>query len=75
MMRTSQNYQSIFKEVRRVLKPGRRLAIIECHKTEAGFGLNTGRLPTFKMNKVCAAGTGLFLEEQEKKYNILFQKS
>jgi ubiquinone/menaquinone biosynthesis C-methylase UbiE len=38
MMRMSSNYQSIFKEVRRVLKPEGRLAIIECHKKETGFG-------------------------------------
>ena len=38
MMRTSQNYQSIFEEVRRVLKPQGRLVIIECHKKETGFG-------------------------------------
>jgi ubiquinone/menaquinone biosynthesis C-methylase UbiE len=38
MMRTSQNYQSIFDEVRRVLKLQGRLAIIECHKKETGFG-------------------------------------
>jgi ubiquinone/menaquinone biosynthesis C-methylase UbiE len=38
MMRSSANYQSIFEEVRRVLKPGGRLVIIECHKMETGFG-------------------------------------
>ena len=34
------------------------------------IGLNQGVVVDFQMNKVCAAGTGSFLEEQAKKFNI-----
>ena len=35
--------------------------------------LNNGVVTDFQMNKVCAAGTGSFLEEQAKKFNLAMQ--
>ncbi len=32
--------------------------------------LNDGRVVDFQMNKICAAGTGSFIEEQSKKFDI-----
>ncbi len=34
------------------------------------ISINNGKVVDFHMNKVCAAGTGSFIEEQSKKFNI-----
>jgi predicted CoA-substrate-specific enzyme activase len=38
------------------------------------ISLKDGAVTDFQMNKVCAAGTGSFLEEQAKKFNIPIQE-
>jgi len=34
------------------------------------ISINNGKVIDFQMNKICAAGTGSFIEEQSKKFNI-----
>lgn len=38
------------------------------------ISLENGRVTDFQMNKICAAGTGSFIEEQSKKFDIPVEK-